>query len=312
MANEPPNFLPPMTLAARAKMVADATGLACTIRDAERMRHEGFNTILAVGQGSVNPPAFIVLEHEPQRGGAPLVFVGKGMTFDSGGISLKNGGGDRMKHDMAGAAAVIGAMQAVAELKLPRRVVGIVATAENMPSGTAQRPDDVVYSLSGKTIEIRNTDAEGRLILADALEFARRLKPAAIVNLATLTGAIVTALGHETAGLFARHDEESDAFVAKLQSASDATHERVWRLPLWDEYDEGVKSEIADIQNIGDGTAGSIAGAAFLKAFSEGYPWAHLDIAGKMLEKGAKGYASKGASGYGARLLIQLARSWGD
>ena len=313
LANEAPNYLPPLALADRARDVAEEAGLSCRVLETEDLRAEGFNTLLGVGQGSVNPPVFIVLEHAGDHDEAPLVLVGKGICFDSGGLSLKSGAGMMgMKHDMAGAAAVIGAMGAIASLDLPRRVIGLIAAAENMPSATAQRPNDVVCSLSGKTIEVRNTDAEGRLVLADALAYAARYDPAAVVDLATLTGACMTALGKHTCGMFGKHDRDTDALVARIQAAADATHERVWRLPLWDDYDEEIKSDIADVQNIGSsGYGGAIVGAAFLKAFVDGYPWVHLDIAGMMTSSKNKGYAVKGATGFGARLLTELARGWG-
>ena len=315
LANEAPNYLPPLALADRARDVAEEVGLTCRVLETDELEQEGFNTLLGVGQGSENPPAFIILEHEADGDEAPLVLVGKGICFDSGGLSLKSGAGMMgMKHDMAGAAAVIGAMQAIGALQVPRRVVGLIAAAENMPSGTAQRPNDVVYSLSGKTIEVRNTDAEGRLVLADALAYAARYEPAGVVDLATLTGACMTALGKgHTCGMFGKHDAATDGLVARVQKASDATHERVWRLPLWDDYDEEIKSDIADVQNIGSsGHGGAIVGAAFLKAFVDGYPWVHLDIAGMMTSSKNKGYAVKGATGFGARLLTQLTRDWQD
>lgn len=315
LANEAPNYLPPLALADRARDVAREVGLTCRVLETEDLQAEGFNTLLGVGQGSVNPPAFIIMEHEGDRDEAPLVLVGKGICFDSGGLSLKSGAGMMgMKHDMAGAAAVIGAMQAIGAMGIPRRVVALIAAAENMPSATAQRPNDIIYSLSGKTIEVRNTDAEGRLVLADALAYAARYDPAGVVDLATLTGACMTALGKgRTCGLFGKHDSETDALIARVQTAADATHERVWRLPLWDDYDEEIKSDIADVQNIGSsGFGGAIAGAAFLKAFVDDYPWVHLDIAGMMTSSKNKGYAVKGATGFGARLLTQLTRDWQD
>jgi leucyl aminopeptidase len=312
LANEAPNYLPPLALARRAREIAEAVGLTCTVLETPELEAEGFNTLLGVGQGSVNPPAFVILEHEGGRNEAPLVLVGKGICFDSGGLSLKSGAGMMgMKHDMAGAAAVLGAMQAIGAMQIPRRVIGLIAAAENMPSATAQRPNDIVYSLSGKTIEVRNTDAEGRLVLADALAYASRYEPAAVIDLATLTGACMTALGNRTCGMFGRHDRDTDALIGRIQTAADATHERVWRLPLWDDYDEEIKSDIADVQNIGSsGLGGAIVGAAFLKAFVDGYPWVHLDIAGMMTSSKNKGYAVKGATGFGARLLTQLARNW--
>ena len=313
LGNEPPNVLTPLALARRAQAIASEVGLTCRIIEGAELEAEGFRTLLGVGQGSVNPPAFIVLEHGADRDEAPLVFVGKGICFDSGGLSLKTGTGMMdMKLDMAGAAAVLGAMRAVGALKVPRKIVGLIAAAENMPSASAQRPGDVVTSLGGPTIEILNTDAEGRLALADALGFAKRLEPAGVIDLATLTGACVVALGAHTCGLFGRHDADTDGFIERIQASADAVSERVWRLPLWDDYDEQIKSDIADVKNIGSGGAGAITAAAFLKKFATGYPWVHLDIAGVMSYDGDKGYHIKGASGFGARLLTHLSESWTD
>jgi len=300
-----------LALGERARAVAEETGMRCTVLSTEELRQEGFHALLAVGQGSTNPPAFIVLEHNASLDEPPLVFVGKGICFDSGGLSLKTSEGMMdMKHDMSGAAAVVGAMWAIATLRVPRRVVGLIAAAENMPSGTAQRPGDVIRALNGTTIEVLNTDAEGRLVLADALAYAKRLNPLACVDLATLTGAVVTALGHQACGMLGRHDEATEALMSRIRAAAEATHERVWQLPLWEEYDEDIKSEVADVKNIGAGSAGAIIGAAFLKKFAVGYPWVHLDIAGTMTWEKTSGYTVKGASGFGARLLTHLARQW--
>ncbi|MBM3213908.1 leucyl aminopeptidase [Candidatus Poribacteria bacterium] len=313
LSNEPPNRLPPAVLADRVSALAQSAGVACTVLGPEQLREQGFNTILAVGQGSANPPALIVLEHNANLDEAPLVYVGKGICFDSGGLSLKTAGGMvEMKHDMSGAAAVIGAVLAAAELGIARRVVGIVAAAENMPSGTAQRPGDVVRAYGGTTIEVLNTDAEGRLVLADALAYAVSLNPKAVVDVATLTGAVVTALGHQACGMLGREDDSSAALMDRVRAAAAATHERVWQLPLWDDYDEDVKSDVADIKNVGSGAAGTIAGAAFLKRFVGNHAWAHLDIAGVFASDKTTGYSVKGASGFGTRLLTQLARDWTD
>ncbi len=312
LGNEPANVLPPLELARRAELLAQETGLSCRVLQGQELEDEGFRTLLAVGQGSVNPPAFIVIEHESEREEPPLVFVGKGICFDSGGLSLKPGGGPDMKLDMGGAAAVIGAMCAVAALEVPRKVTGLVAAAENMPSGTAQRPGDVIKALGGPTIEVLNTDAEGRLVLADALGYAEQLSPAAVVDLATLTGACVTALGEHTSGLFGRHDDDTDRLVERISASAVAVHERVWRLPLWEEYDEQIKGDVADVKNVGSGGAGAITAAAFLGKFAKEYPWVHLDIAGVMSYDADKGYNVKGASGYGARLLTHLAENWPD
>jgi leucyl aminopeptidase len=213
---------------------------------------------------------------------------------------------ETMKDDMAGAATVLGAMQAIGELKPDLHVVGLIAASENMPSGTAQRPGDIVTSYGGKTIEILNTDAEGRLVLADALGYAKNFKPEAVIDFATLTGAVVTSLGRSTAGIMGTDQK----LVDRIISAAEKTHERVWQLPLWDDYEEALKSEVADVKNTGDGTAGAIAGGTFLKKFAEGYSWTHIDIGGTAFDIKGSSYISKGGSGYGVRLLIQLVRDW--
>ena len=308
LSNQPANHLTPTQLAEKAETVADSTGLDCQIFDKATLKEKGFRTLLAVAQGSVEEPRFIVLEYVPDgEGQDTVVLVGKGITFDTGGISLKSGGGmHEMKHDMSGAAAVIGAMQAIGQLKPNVRVIGVVAATENMPSGTAIKPGDVVTSYGGKTIEILNTDAEGRLVLADALGWSAQYNPKGVIDLATLTGAVITCLGHIAAGAMGTDPE----LMEKVKAAAVKTHERVWELPLWDDYDEGVKSKVADVQNIGDGGAGTIAGGAFLKKFAEGYPWVHLDIAGTAWGMKGSSYIPEGASGYGVRLLVQLVEDW--
>ncbi len=308
LSNQPANYLTPTQLAEKAEAVAEATGLGCEIFDKATLEEKGFRTVLAVAQGSAEEPRFIILEYTPDgEGQDTVVLVGKGITFDTGGISIKGGSGmHEMKHDMSGAAAVIGAMQVIGQLKPNVRVIGLVAASENMPSGTAVKPGDVVTSYGGKTIEILNTDAEGRLVLADALGWTAQYNPKGVIDLATLTGAVIGALGHLAAGALGTDPE----LMAKVKSAAEKTHERVWELPLWDDYDEGVKSKVADVQNIGDGTAGTIAGAAFLKKFAEGYPWVHLDIAGTAWGMKGSTYIPEGASGYGVRLLVQLVEDW--
>jgi leucyl aminopeptidase len=308
LSNQPPNHLTPTILADKAQEIADTTGLKCEIFEPTQLKEQGFGALIGVAQGSEEEPRFIILEHLPEGDAKEtVVFVGKGITFDSGGLSLKSGSGMmEMKHDMSGAAAVLGAMQAVGHLKPNLHVVGLIAATENMPSGTAQRPGDVVTAYGGKTIEILNTDAEGRLVLADALGYAKQYDPKAVIDLATLTGAVITALGHVACGMLGTDDD----LMGKIRDAAETTHERVWQLPLWDDYDEGLKSEVADVKNIGDGTAGTIAGAAFLKKFVEDYPWAHLDIAGTAWGMKGSSYIPKGASGYGVRLLVQLAQGW--
>ena len=308
LSNQPPNHLTPTMLAEKAGVVANETGLKCEVFDLAQLKEKGFRTLVGVSQGSSEEPRFIILEHTPNgEGKDTVVFVGKGITFDSGGLSLKSGSGMMdMKHDMSGAAAVLGAMQVVGHLKPDLHVVGLIAASENLPSATAQRPGDVVKTYGGKTIEILNTDAEGRLVLADALGYATQYDPKAVIDLATLTGAVVTALGHFACGMLGTDDDLMD----KIQAAAEKTHERVWRLPLWDDYDELIKSDVADVKNIGDGTAGTIVGAAVLKKFAGGYPWVHLDIAGTAWGIKGSSYIPTGASGYGVRLLVQLVRDW--
>ena len=308
LSNQPSNYMTPTMLAEKAQTIADNTGLKCEIFEPAQLKEKGFGALVGVAQGSLEEPRFIILEHIPDGDRQDtVVFVGKGITFDSGGLSLKPSRGmDEMKHDMSGAAAVLGAMQAIGRLRPNLHVVGLIAATENLPSGTAQKPGDVVKSYAGKTIEILNTDAEGRLVLADALGYAAKYDPKAVIDLATLTGAVITALGHFAAGLMGT----DDSLIENIKAAADKTHERVWQLPLWEDYDEGIKSHVADVQNIGDGTAGTIAGAVFLKKFAEGYPWAHLDIAGTAWGVEGSSYIPKGASGYGVRLLVQFARDW--
>ena len=308
LSNQPANHLTPTQLAERAEAVAADSGLRCEVFDKATLEEKGFRTLLAVAQGSVEEPRFIILEYTPEgEGRDTVVLVGKGITFDTGGISLKPGKGmHEMKHDMSGAGAVLGAMKAVGQLKPDLHVIGVIAATENMPSGTAIKPGDVVTSYGGKTIEILNTDAEGRLVLADALGWTAQYNPQGVVDLATLTGAVITCLGHIAAGAMST----DSALMDKVKAAAEKTHERVWELPLWDDYDEGIKSKVADVQNIGDGTAGTIAGGAFLKKFVEDYPWVHLDIAGTAWGMKGSTYIPEGASGYGVRLLVQLVEDW--
>ena len=305
LVNHPGDEVTPAYLARTARRLAKTHDLRCRVFSAKGLAQLGMGALLAVGQGSANKPRFIVLEHGPHKG-EPLVFVGKGITFDSGGLSLKTVEGIRtMKTDMSGAAAVLGAMQAVAALGLKRRVVGLIAAAENMPSSTAFRPDDVLRTLAGKTIEIVSTDAEGRLVLADALAYATRYEPAAVVDLATLTGACVTALGHHASGLFANDDD----LASRLLAAGEQTGERLWRLPLWPEYRDQIDSDIADMKNSGGRPAGASTAAALLAEFAP-YSWAHLDIAGTAWCEKAQPYVPRGGVGIGVRLLTQLALDW--
>ena len=306
LVNQPANFLPPAALANAAQQLASRVGLKCEVHDVDWIRAQGMGALLGVTQGTTQPPKFIVLEHTGAPGD-PLVFVGKGITFDSGGISIKPAEKmEEMKSDMGGAAAVVAAMGAVAELGLPIHTVGLVPTCENMPSGTAYRPSDVLRAMNGKTIEVISTDAEGRLILADALSYAGTLKPKAVIDLATLTGACVIALGEDVAaGFFANDDDLS----RQIKMVSEATAEKLWRLPLYEEYKEKIKSDTADMKNSGGRYGGVGTSAMFLAEFVS-YPWSHWDIAGMALSKSGPPYIIKGGTGFGVRALIELARRW--
>ncbi len=307
LVTEPANVINPETLAKEARSLAKL-GVAVEVMGEARMKTLGMGALLGVGQGSANPSRLVVMRWQgaPKRGrGKPLAFVGKGVTFDTGGISLKPAGGmGEMKWDMGGAGVVIGLMRALAGRKARVDAVGVVGLVENMPSATAQRPGDVVTSMSGQTIEILNTDAEGRLVLADALWYTqRRFKPQVVIDLATLTGAIVVALGHAHAGLFSNNDELAE----RLEAAGKAEDELLWRLPLSEVYDKDINSDIADMQNIGaDRAGGSITAAQFLQRFIEDVPWAHLDIAGTAWSKKSKPTVPKGATAFGVRLLDRL------
>jgi leucyl aminopeptidase len=310
LSNQPGNYLTPTQLAETAQAVASETKIRCTVFDKPMLKEKGFGALLAVGQGSAQDPRFIILEYIPEgEGHDTVVFVGKGITFDTGGISIKPGEGmDEMKHDMSGAAAVIGTMKVIGQLKPNVHVVGVVPAAENMPSATAIKPGDVVTSYGGKTIEILNTDAEGRLVLADALGWVAQYNPKGVVDLATLTGACLVTFGHGVAGAMGT----DSALMAEVKAAGEKTHERVWELPLFDEYDEDIKSKVADVKNIGEGrNAGTIAGGMFLKKFVQGYPWVHLDIAGTAWGMKGSTYIPEEASGWGVRLLVQLVEDWG-
>lgn len=303
LISHPGNTATPTYLADHAKKIARKSKITCKVLGKKEMGELGMGALLGVSRGSHEPPALIVLEYfGTAKKQAPTVIVGKGVTFDTGGISLKPAAGmDEMKMDMSGAATTLSTLQAIADLKLPVNVIGIVAAVENMPGGSAIKPGDILKSLSGKTIEVLNTDAEGRLILADALTYAQRYKPKEVIDLATLTGAVIVALGHQAAAVIGTNP----AMIKRLKESGDATGERVWELPLWEEFDKATKSDIADLKNIaspGFG-AGSSMGAAFLKAFAGDQPWTHIDIAGTAQGE-ATAYTPKGASGYGVRLLI--------
>jgi leucyl aminopeptidase len=304
LVSEPANVLYPETLAEQARTLA-AHGVEVEVLDEKKMKKLGMGALLGVGQGSVNPSRLVVMEWKGAARGKPVAFVGKGVTFDTGGISIKPADGMwDMKWDMAGSAVVIGLMRALAARKAKVHAVGIVGLVENMPSGAAQRPGDIVTSMSGQTIEVLNTDAEGRLVLADALWYCQdRFKPRFMVDLATLTGAIIVALGHEHAGLFANDDALADRIVAAGKSVG----ELCWRLPLSDAYDREIDSDAADVKNISGGRAGSsITAAQFLQRFVNGVPWAHLDIAGMAWSKKDAPTVPKGATAFGVRLLDRL------
>ncbi len=306
LVNEPANVIYPETLADRCKALTDL-GIEVEILDERQMAKLGMGALLGVSQGSARPPRMVVMKWNGASGDGkdPIALVGKGVTFDTGGISLKPGAGMwDMKWDMAGAGAVVGAMAAIAGRKAKANVVGVVGAVENMPSGTAQRPGDIVHSMSGQTIEVLNTDAEGRLVLADAIWYTQQtFKPKLIVDLATLTGAIMIALGSENAGLFAN----DDALAEKLTAAGKKVGEKVWRMPLSDAYDRMIDADQADMKNIaGERWAGATVGAQFIGRFVKDVPWAHLDVAGVVWSGKDAPTAPKGATGYGVRLLDQL------
>jgi leucyl aminopeptidase len=302
-ANRPGNHATPSLLASEAKKLGKQFGLKVQVFDRREIEKIGMGSFLAVAQGSDEPPRFIVMRYEGAPASKPpIVLVGKGITFDSGGISLKPGAEmDEMKFDMGGAASVLGTMRAVAELKPEVNLVGLIVSCENLPSGRALKPGDVIKSLSGQTIEVLNTDAEGRLILCDALTYAERFKPAAVVDIATLTGACVVALGHHHSGLFSADDKLAEQLLAASRDALDPA----WRMPLDEEYDEGLKSNFADMANIGGRAGGAITAAMFLKRYTAKYPWAHLDVAGTAWRSGA----AKGATGRPVPLLTQFVLS---
>ncbi len=301
----PGNVATPTFLAMRAREMADAYGLQADVWGPDKLREEGFGGLLAVSRGSTEQPRFIILQHRGAEG-APFVLVGKGVTFDAGGISLKPSSGmEDMKFDMGGGAAVLGAMRAAAELGLPARIVGLVPSTENLPSGSALKPADVIRGVSGISIEVVNTDAEGRLILSDALAYGSRLEPRAMVDLATLTGGCVVALGYHASGLMT----DDDGLASELDEAGRRSGERVWRLPLWEEYRKQMDSDIADIKNSAGRDASPLTAGCFLKEFvADGVPWAHLDIAGTAWAKEAGPYQPEGATGVGVRLLIDWLR----
>lgn len=308
-SHEPPNILNPVTLAQRTRRLARDAGLKCTVYDEKRLAQMKAGALLAVGMASKTPPRLLVLEYSPRknRGGKakPVILVGKAVTFDTGGYSLKDKTGIvGMKFDKCGGMAVLGVMQAVAKLEPPTPVIGIVPAAENMIAGNAYRPNDIVTTMSGKTVEIISTDAEGRMILADALTFAlQNYKPRAVIDVATLTGGVVVALGAVRAGLFSNHDGLAKALIASGENV----HEKLWRLPLDEEYLDLIKGDDSDLKNSGGRHAHPIIGAIFLKQFvRDDVPWAHLDIAGTATTEKNRSYRAKGATGFGVRLLIDF------
>jgi leucyl aminopeptidase len=307
LGNLPANICTPSYLGEQAMALGKEHGLKVQVLDQKQIEKLGMGSFLAVARGSREPPRFIVMEHNGGRKGErPVALVGKGITFDTGGISIKPAAEmDEMKFDMCGAASVLGTMKAAALMKLKLNVVGVIPTTENMPGGNAIKPGDIVKTMSGQTVEILNTDAEGRLILCDALTYVEKYKPAAVVDIATLTGAMVIALGNVATGVFAN----SDPLAREILRAGDAAWDRAWHMPLWDDYQESLKSNFADFPNIGGRAGGSITAACFLSRFTKAYPWAHLDIAGTAWKSGVE----KGATGRPVALLSHfLARRAGQ
>jgi leucyl aminopeptidase len=311
LVNEPSNRMTPTILADRARKMAAEVGLRCEVHGADKIKELKMGAFWGVAQGSDEPPALIVLRYEPA--GAPatpvLGLVGKGITFDTGGISIKPADGmEKMKYDMAGGAAMLGAMRAIALLKPKVKITAIVCATENMPSGKAQKPGDIQIAMSGKSIEIINTDAEGRLVLADGLHYARQLGCTHLIDAATLTGAVVVALGYVNAGVFANDDKMYERFARALEKSG----EKFWRLPVDDEYKDNIRSNIADIVNSGGRWGGAINAAMFLKEFAEETPWLHLDIAGTAWMEENKSWIAKGPSGIAVRSLVEFARDFGN
>ncbi len=308
LENAPGNEVFPETLADAARKSALAHGYRAEVWDKKRVERIGFGGLLAVNSGSDKPPRFIILEHNSGRKDLDtIVLVGKGITFDSGGISIKPAAAmAEMKMDMSGAAAVIGTLEAASRLDLPVHLVGLIPATENLLGGSALKPGDIIRHYGGKTSEVDNTDAEGRLVLADALVYASTYKPKAVIDLATLTGACVVALGHHATGMMGN----DESLMAALKTAGEATYERVWELPMFDEYNEQIKSDVADVKNVGGRWAGAITAALFLKKFVGEYKWVHLDIAGTAILEESLPYAPRGGSGVGVRLLVQFLKNW--
>jgi leucyl aminopeptidase len=311
LANEPSNRMTPTILAERARKMAQEVGLKCEVYGADKIKELKMGAFWGVAQGSDEPPALIVLRYEPADAPATPVLglVGKGITFDTGGISIKPADGmEKMKYDMAGGAAMIGAMRAIAQIKPKVKVIAVICATENMPSGKAQKPGDVQIAMSGKSIEIINTDAEGRLVLADGLAYARQLGCTHLIDAATLTGAVVVALGYVNAGVFANDDKMYERFRRALEKSG----EKFWRLPLDEEYKESIRSYIADIINSGGRWGGAITAAMFLKEFAEETPWIHLDIAGTAWMEEQKPWIAKGPSGIAVRSLVEFAKGFAE
>ena len=310
LVNLPGNLLQADDIARAAVESGARGGYAVRVFGKEEIESMGMGGLLAVNRGSVHPPTFSVLDYRPSgKVSKTVALVGKGVTFDSGGISLKPSEGmGEMKSDMSGAASVIGAVEAAARLALPVRVIGLIPATDNMPSGSAQKPGDVITTYSGITVEVGNTDAEGRLILADALNYAKKqYDPDVIIDIATLTGACIVALGYTVAGLFSN----SDVLAGEIYEAGQRTGEKVWRMPLWEEYDDMIKSDVADVSNLGARGAGSVTAAKFLEKFVDGHKkWAHIDIAGPSYSPGKAGAKVTGATGFGVRLMVELLKSW--
>jgi leucyl aminopeptidase len=307
LISAPANEMTPSMMAQKAREIAGRKNVSCKVLDKNKMKEMGMNALLGVASGSNEEPKFIILEYSGgKKNMAPIVLVGKGLTFDSGGISIKPAEKmDEMKTDMSGGAAVMGAIMAAADLQLPLNITALIPATENLPGGSALKPGDILKSYSGKTIEVLNTDAEGRLILSDALAYASEYKPQAVVDVATLTGACVIALGDDVIGMLGTDDK----LKKEIDSAAKNTGELVWELPLWEKYHEQIKSDIADYKNTGGRPAGTITAAAFLSKFVGDVPWVHLDIAGPAWTAKDKAYIPKGASGITVRLLVEFLRN---
>ena len=304
LCNHPANVVTPTYIANEAKKIARERGVSAKVLDRPAMQRLGMGALLGVARGSHEPPKFVILEYRGgPRGGRPIALVGKTVTFDSGGISLKSADNmEQMKADMTGGAAVLAAVRAASRLRLPVNIVALIPATENMPGGSATKPGDILTSLSGKTIEVINTDAEGRLILADGLTYANRYKPSVVVDIATLTGACAVALGKHAIGLLGNNDK----LIGELKAAGEQCGERAWQLPLWEEYYEQIKSDVADVKNTGGRPGGTITAAAFLSKFVGDALWAHLDIASTDWSDREQAYIPKGPTGVGARLLIRF------